>query len=85
MHVLLLRRSKHVGQELAPATGRKQPRRALNGGPAPRRSQLTLLEGRVFHLVGPISIVCDETLGGGPGGVGNMGLDVVASDLRQGP
>lgn len=74
-----------MGQELAPATGRKQPRRALNEGPVPRRSQLTLLEGRVFHLVGPISIVCDETLGGGPGGVGNMGLDVVASDLRQGP
>lgn len=51
----------------------------------PRRSQLTFLEGCVLHLVGPVSVVRDEALGRGPRGVGNVGFDVVAPHLCQGP
>ena len=54
-------------------------------GSCPRRNQLTFLKGRVLHLVGPIGIVCDEALGRGPWGVGNMGFDVVTPNLCQGP
>ena len=75
---------KAQGAGLSTSHWERRSSTALSKSRVPRR-QLTFLEGRVFHLVGPISIVCDETLRGGSRGVGNVGLDVVASDLCQGP
>ena len=82
--ILSAEAGKAEGAGLSASHRERRSSSALSKNHVPRR-QLTLLEGRVFHLVGPISIVCDETLCGGPGGVGNVGLDVVTSDLRQGP
>ena len=82
--ILSAEAGKAEGARLSASHRERRSSTALSKNHVPRR-QLTLLEGRVFHLVGPISIVCDETLCGGPGGVGNVGLDVVTSDLRQGP